>query len=137
MSIQLSREPHRPQFEEGETYDARPIKVEEHNGVETAFGEKDQLWVTFDINDDAEITRRYTKSLNPKSNLSKLISVIDGENFDGINYDAEELVGKPCRVLIKHTKNDETGDVWDNIDTVLRPRFKQPQSLDDLANLEG
>ena len=83
MSIPLSRTPHEPQLEEGDTYDAKIVKVEQKDGVETVFGEKDQIWITFLVVGDVEITRRYTNSLFPKSNLAKLITALDGGNFDG------------------------------------------------------
>ncbi len=86
---------------------------------------------TFDV-EGLEIKQRYNKSMFPKSNYVKLITTLDPDHFDGIGYDADDLIGKPCRVLIKYTTNEETGDVWENIDSVLKPK-KQSTFRDEVA----
>ena len=129
----LSREPHEPQLEEGETYDARITKVEDEDGVDTQWGPKDRYVFTFEV-EGVEIKQRYNKSMFPKSNYVKLISTLDPERFDGKGYDADDLVGKPCRVLVKYTTNDETGDVWENIDSVLKPK-RQGTLRDDATEV--
>ena len=129
ISRYLSREKHEPQLEEGETYEARIVKVEDEDGVDTQWGPKDRYVITFDVN-GLELKQRYNKSMFPKSNYVKLITTLDPEHFDGIGYDADDLVDKPCRVLIKYTTNEETGDVWENIDSVLKPK-KQSTFRDD------
>jgi len=124
MGRYLNREPHEPQLEDGETYDAAISKVEDEDGVETQWGEKDRYVITFDVRDGTrlvELRARYNKSMWPKSNYFKLLTTLDPDNFDGIGYDADDLVDKPCRVLIEHTK-DDIGGVWDNIANVLKPK---------------
>ncbi len=127
MSRYLERKQHEPQLEDGETYEARIINVEDEDGVDTQWGPKDRYVVTFEVVGDdfglvLELKQRYNKSMFPKSNYVKLITTVDPEGFDGIGYDADNLIGKACRVLVKHTTNDETGDVWDNIDSILKPK---------------
>lgn len=133
MSIPLNRELHEPRLEEGE-HTAAIREVEERTGVQTAFGEKDQIVITFDV-EGVALLRRYTKSMFPKSNLYKLISTL-AHDFDGFSFDAEDLVDMPCRVVVEHVRNEETG-VWDNITNVLRPKVRQPSSLDELADMKG
>ncbi len=134
MGRYLSRTSHEPQLEEGETYDAVIVQVEDEDGVDTQWGQKDRYVFTFEV-DGLALKQRYNKSMFPKSNYVKLITTLDPENFDGFGYDADNLVGKPCRVLIKHTTNEETGDVWDNIDVVLKPR-QQTTFRDDNDTIE-
>ncbi|MGZ4852090.1 MAG: hypothetical protein ACXV3D_02735 [Halobacteriota archaeon] len=123
MSRYISRTPHEPELEEGETYPAEIIKVDDEDDVDTQWGKKDRYVFTFDIQ-GVQRKKRYTKSMFPKSNYVKLIATLDPEHFDGTGYDADDLVGKGCRVLIKHTTNEETGDVWDVIDSVLKPKVQ-------------
>ncbi|MGZ4846467.1 MAG: hypothetical protein ACXV2E_00770 [Halobacteriota archaeon] len=133
MPRYMSRTPHEPNLEDGETYDATIVKVEDEDGIDTQWGKKDRYVFTFDVG-GLELKQRYNKSMFPKSNYVRLIATLDPEHFDGIGYDADDLIGKQCRVLIKHTTNEETGDVWDNIDTVLKP--KRHTTFRDICDTE-
>jgi hypothetical protein len=130
----ISRTKREPKLDEGE-HPATVAEVEDENGVETQYGIKDRYVISYAIN-GVVVRKRYTKSLFPKSNLYKLITTLDGDNFDGENYDVDNLVDKPCRVVITHSINEETGDVWERIETVLKPRYKSPSSLEDLAAMD-
>lgn len=134
MSRVISRQKRQPKLDEGE-HPAAVAEVEDEDGVETPYGIKDRYAIDFNVG-GVVVRKRYTKSLFPKSNLYKLIAMIDGDNFDGDSYDVDNLVDKPCRVVITHTTNEETGDVWERIETVLKPRYKGPSSLEDLATME-
>jgi hypothetical protein len=138
ISRYISRTPRESKLDEGE-HPATISKIEDEDDVETQYGIKDRYIITFDVEGDGssiEIRKRYTKSMFPKSNLFKLISILAGDDFDGQGYDVDELVGKRCRVVVTHRTNEETNDVWEQIETVLRPRAKQASSLDELAAMQ-
>lgn len=98
-------------------YDAVIESVVPVDGVETRFGVRDQIVVTFDV-DGTSVRKRYNKSLHPKSALYGLIFELAGDL--GENFDVAELEDKPCRVTIVH-RMTETGDVWENVDRVMKP----------------
>jgi hypothetical protein len=114
--IRTTRKPH---LDEG-LYDATVSAVEAMDGVQTPYGVKDKIVVTFDVK-GCEIKRRYNKSLFPSSNLYEFISELAGEPGDA--FDVAELVGERCRVMISHATTD-AGDVWENVESVKKSKPK-------------
>ena len=116
MSIIIQNETRKAQISEG-MYDAVISDVVEANGIATQFGLKDMIIVTFNV-DDANIRRRYNKSLHPKSSLYGLIKELNG-GAPGSQFDVETLKDTKCRVVVVH-RTTETGDVWANVDRVMK-----------------
>jgi hypothetical protein len=98
-------------------YDATIIAVAAEDGIQTQYGMRDRIIVTFDV-DGVEVKRRYNKSLFPSSALYGLIS----ELVDGVpdEFDVADMVDAQCRVMIVHRATD-AGDVWENIERVMKP----------------
>jgi hypothetical protein len=112
----IRRSVRQPKLDAG-AYDAVIESVVPVDGVETRFGVRDQIVVTFDV-DGTSVKKRYNKSLHPKSALYELIFELGGDV--GKEFDVAELEGKQCRVTIIHRMTD-TGDVWENVDRVMKP----------------
>jgi hypothetical protein len=134
----VERTPHKAQLEEG-VYDAIIQRVEAQKDVQTSYGIKDMIVVTYDI-DGIEIRRRYNKSWNKGSALFKLVSDLRPGEVLTTKYDVAVLEGAKVRVLIGHNKTDDGGE-WDNIMQVTLPQKPAPvmatkaaQSLEELAN---
>lgn len=115
-STLVSRHLRQPKLEEG-AHDAVIEKVVPEDGVQTKFGVRDQLVVTFDV-EGVSVKRRYNKSLHPNSVFYGVVSAFV-EDVPR-EYEAADLVGKPCRVTIVHRKTD-VGDVWENVESVMKP----------------
>lgn len=112
----ITRSPRQPKLEEG-VHDAIIEEVVAENGVQTKYGVRDQIVATFDV-DGVSVKRRYNKSLHSKSALYAVVSELDGDVPR--QYNAADLEGKQCRVMIVHRTTD-AGDVWENIERVMKP----------------
>jgi hypothetical protein len=117
----VEREPHKAQIDEG-VHEANIEAVEAVDAVETAYGIKNVIYVTFNI-EGKLIKRRYNKSWNPSSALFKLVSDLRPGELP-MKFDVADLVGDNCRVLVAHNTTD-SGDTWVNIVQVSKPK---PQS---------
>ena len=120
-STVVKREPRKAQLEEG-VYDAIISQVEAVDAVQTAFGIKNVLYVTFDV-DGVTIKRRYNKSWMPSSAVYGLVSALRPDEAGNAEYDVAELVGEKCRLLIEINKTD-AGDEWENIVKVAKHKPK-------------
>jgi hypothetical protein len=103
--------------------------------VDGTFGPKHQCKIVWEIEakmDDGRpftVSRRYTVSLNEKSNLSKDLRSWRGKAFtpeELKGFDTERLIGVPCQVLIQHAERE--GQVYGNVTTVIKagPTKLQP-----------
>lgn len=73
------------------------------------------------------VSRDYTKSLNEKSNLYKMLVSWRGRDFvDDENVDLSTLLGQPCLINISHRGKD--GKVFADVGTVT-PLMKGQQPL--------
>ena len=115
-STLVSRHLRQPKLEEG-VHDAIIETVVAEDGVQTSYGVRDQIVVTFDV-EGVSVKRRYNKSLHPSSVFYGVVSALVGDVPR--EYEAGNLVGKPCRVTIVHRKTD-VGDVWENVESVMKP----------------
>jgi len=122
----VSREPRKAQLEVG-VYDAKILAVEAKDNVETAYGIKDVLYITYDV-EGVEVRRRYNKSFSPNSSIYKLVDELKPGEVPMI-FDIADLVGTPCRVMIELNTAD-SGDVWENVVKVLKAK-PTPKTLDD------
>jgi hypothetical protein len=112
----ISRSPRQPKLEEG-VHNATIEAVEGEDGVQTPFGIRDQIVITFEV-EGLNVKRRYNKSLHPNSALYGFVSELVGDVPR--EYDVANLEGKPCRVVIVH-RTTEAGDVWENVERVMKP----------------
>ena len=74
------------------------------------------------------IPRKYTFSTNPKSNMRPDVEAIiarklTADEEDG--FDIRGLIGRSCKVLVKHTPKDDGGK-WSNVSQVLAGDNAQP-----------
>ena len=127
-STVVKREPRKAQLEEG-VYDAKISQVEAVDAVQTSFGIKNVLYITFDV-DGVTIKRRYNKSWMPSSALYGLVAALRPDEVGETEYEVAKLVGDKCRLLIEINKTD-AGDEWENIVKVAK--HKPKPSLDDDA----
>jgi hypothetical protein len=126
--------PHEPIFDEG-MHDVIIDTVEDLGEVDTGrFGVKDMVKVTFiDKETKMELPKRYNKSLRPKSALYDLVYKATGA-APTRPFNAKILEGKEVQILTEHSNPSESGDVWDNIVNVLRP--KQPNFKDNFEDAD-
>lgn len=115
-SIIITRSLRQPKLEEG-VHDAVIESVVTEDGVQTKFGIRDQIVVTFDI-EGLSVKRRYTKSLDSRSAFYAVVGELEGDVPH--RYDATDLEGRECRVTIVHRTTD-AGDVWENVERVMKP----------------
>tara|TARA_B100000519_G_C14242572_1_gene438079 strand:+ start:2105 stop:2536 length:432 start_codon:yes stop_codon:yes gene_type:complete len=74
------------------------------------------------------IPRKYTLSTNPKSNMRPDVESILARKLTAEEeqaFDIRNLIGRPCKVLVKHTPKDD-GGFWSNVDSVLPADNAQP-----------
>lgn len=104
------------------TYRAVCVDVVVLGERETRFGFKDQLDIVWALDDEhpaggaARIQRRYTESLNEKSNLSRDLEAWRGKRFtheERKGFDIEKLLGAPCLLSVVH--NDSSGTTYANV----------------------
>ncbi|MGP8010999.1 MAG: hypothetical protein ACLPI9_00750 [Halobacteriota archaeon] len=117
MTLVRKRESRKPQKAEG-TYAATITDVAERKAVATAYGVKDKIVITFEVDGETPIRKPYNDSLHPKSSLYGLIREVTGQEPPE-EYDLEELIGKKCTVAVVH-REDAAGNVWENIDRVKK-----------------
>jgi hypothetical protein len=62
------------------------------------------------------VSKKYTVSIHPKSNLGQDIKAWTGKEFaDKEQFDLEKLKGKNCLLVIQYKKNEQTGKEYTNI----------------------
>ncbi|MCH8549762.1 MAG: hypothetical protein LAT80_12895 [Balneolaceae bacterium] len=94
---------------------------------ETPWGEKQKVMLIFELEavdskgDRFLLQKRYTKSLNEKSNLRKDLERWRGRPFnprilkEGFNL--ENVVGIPAMLYIEHRETEK--GIWANVDSIL------------------
>jgi hypothetical protein len=112
--------------------------VVEMNGVRTAFGVKDLLsirWQIDELNPEFEepgygpqpylVTRRYTRSLDVKSNLRRDLVSWRGRQFTReemkAGFDVERLIGANCQLQIQHVTKPDVDKTYANVINVMPP----------------
>jgi len=124
----VSREPRAAQLDVG-VYDASIIAVEAKDAVETAYGIKDVIYITYDVN-GVEVRRRYNKTFSPNGALYKLVDILKPGEVP-MMFELADLVGTSCRVMIE-LNTTESGDVWENVVKVVKAKPKPVEaSFDD------
>lgn len=95
--------------------------------VETNFGKKDSVRITWELDVDMDdgrpfiISRRYAKSLHEKSSLHKDLKSWRGRAFtpeELAGFDLEKLIGVPCQILVQHEERD--GVPYGNIAAITK-----------------
>lgn len=113
--------------------DAVLVDVVDLGELDTPWGRKSKISLVFELEDtDHEgkhfiVTKRYTKSMNIKSNLRSDLERWRGSKFskdeltEGINMEA--MIGLNATLFISHNESEEHGKTFANIETIL-PRKK-------------
>lgn len=113
--------------------DAVLVDVVDLGELDTPWGAKHKLSLVWELEDTGEegkhfiVTKRYTWSLNEKSNLRKDLERWRGSKFtkeeleNGI--DMETYIGLNATLFISHNESEEHGKTFANIETIL-PRKK-------------
>jgi hypothetical protein len=101
-------------------------KIDDLGPQETQFGTKDRIRVIFTASDQkdkenkpVDVRMTFTKSLHSKSGLVKQLLSPLGISV-GNEFDADDLVGTKCQVVIQHKESD--GKTYANVTAVLRIR---------------
>jgi outer membrane receptor for ferrienterochelin and colicin len=116
--------------------------VVELDGVETQWGVKDMVQIRWQLSETNEdhvdddygpqphmVLRRYTRSLNQRSNLRKDLESWRGKKFTAKElegFDLEKLIGANCQIQVMHSVAD-MGNVWANVQAVLPHRKGEPK----------
>ena len=113
--------------------DALLVDVVDLGELDTPWGPKHKLSLVSELEDtDSEgkhfiVTKRYTWSLNEKSNLRKDLERWRGSKFSGdeleSGVDMEAFIGLNATLFISHNESEEHGKTFANIETIL-PRKK-------------
>ncbi len=89
---------------------------------QTSFGEKDVLYLYFQLDTKMtdgrrhSIRRKFTASLNPKANLNKFLAKWRGKAIaDGESINFKAMIGTGCLLEIEHSEGMD-GKIWANID---------------------
>ena len=89
---------------------------------QTSFGEKDMLYLYFQLESTMAdgrrhtIRRKFTASLNPKANLNKFLAKWRGKPIaDGESINFKGMIGTGCLLEIEHSEGMD-GKIWANID---------------------
>ena len=88
----------------------------------TSFGEKDMLYLVFQLESTMadgrrhSIRRKFTASLNPKANLNKFLAKWRGKPIaDGESINFKGMIGTGCLLEVEHSEGMD-GKIWANID---------------------
>lgn len=77
---------------------------------------------------NALISKRYTLSTHPKSNLRQDIKGWRGKDMteqEAKEFDVESLIGKTCQVIVSHIEAD--GKVFSRLEKILKPSASAPK----------
>lgn len=121
-------------------HDARITSVEDAGVYESQYGAKERIKITFEMldqkdkeNKPIEVQVFASKSIGAKSTLFKLLSQL-GISAKG-QFDAEELVGITCQVVVVHRKNNDGTKTFANIDSIVPKRrggLTKPATTDEI-----
>lgn len=110
-------------------YNAVAVDVVDIGTVDTPWGPKEKVTVMFELDSEDEdgnrfvVGKRYTKSLNEKSNLRQDLSRWRNRNFESSElksgFDLESLIGVSAIVYISHNQTDKR--TYANIQSILPP----------------
>ena len=78
--------------------------------------------------EDMTIRRKYTFSLNPKSNLRPDVEALIGRKLkanEESSFDIRKCIGRACKILVKHTAREEGGN-WANVTSVVSAEDTKP-----------
>lgn len=87
-------------------------------GETDIFTFKKEDGTTEEVEKPLVITREFTLSMGPKSNLRPFVEGMIGTNLadpEAYAFDLESLVGKSCLITIVHKPSKKTGQVYANI----------------------
>ena len=130
----IEEQAHIPEVKPG-LYQARISNIEERWGVDTKFGPKDVLVVSFMLKDKkgeiVELKKRYNRTINERLSFYKLVRDVTTKSPKG-SYDIDELLNERCQILVSNN-DDEIGNTWANIDKVLAYDIEVAVPDDDLS----
>lgn len=115
-------------------YGAAIADIEEAFEVETPWGEKDQLIVSFELDAPGgpfTLRKRYNRSIHEKSGFYKLVASVTGKPPSN-EFDIDNLVGVDCRLVVTHAK-DDNGNTWARIESVLPEEGKMHSEANDVG----
>lgn len=108
------------------------VDVVEMDNVSTAYGIKDLVrivWETDNLMDDGRpflASKRYSKTINIKSNLRKALRAWRGKDYTDEeldNFDIEKVIGASCQLNIVHEVGKD-GNTYANIDAIIKSKEK-------------
>lgn len=126
---------HRAELKPG-MYSATITAVDELFDVETQYGIKNMLVVSFDVRRGVEVItlkKRYNRSVHKTSSFAKLVKETTGVT-PGQSYDTDKLIGVKCQVLVA-VNDDEQGGSWFNVTNVISDT--PPDELEDEVPKQG
>lgn len=111
-------------------YDAICVDVIDLGTVPTAYGDKHQLQILWEVRSDEgmvyHLSKRYAASLHEKAKLAQDLKAwrggveLSAEEMRG--FDLEQLVGKCCQLLVTHFERE--GTAYASVDKILKPKKK-------------
>lgn len=125
MRIEVKRD---EVLEEG-TYEATITGLEEHT---TDFG--DRLMWKIMTTEGVEVVAWTSFSQSPKGNLVKYATAVLGDVSSG--FDTDDLVGKPCRVLVD-VGQDKDGNDKNKVTGIKAPKKGQKPNAEPEASPEA
>jgi len=129
MSLVIKEENKQYPIPDEGIYNAVAVDVVDIGKVETPWGPKEKVTIMFELDAEDEggnrfvVGKRFTKSLNEKSNLYKTLTQWRSRKFKPQElkngFDLESLIGVSAIVYISHNETDKR--TYANIQSVLPP----------------
>ena len=129
MSLVIKEENKQYPIPDEGIYNAVAVDVVDIGTVETPWGPKEKISIMFELDAEGEdgnrfvVGRRFTKSLNKKSNLYKTLTQWRSRKFKPHElkngFDLESLIGVSAIVYISHNETDKR--TYANLESILPP----------------
>jgi hypothetical protein len=129
MSLVIKEKPKEYPIPDEGIYNAVCVDVVDIGTVETPWGPKEKISIMFELDAEDEkgnrfiVGKRYTKSLNEKSNLRQDIETWRNRNFRNADlqdgYDLESLIGVSCIIFISHNETEKR--TYANVKSIMPP----------------
>lgn len=107
--------------------DLGPVE-QEYQGESRMVNKIKVVWETESLMEDGRpftISKNFTASLHPKSNLAKFLGKWRGKPVaDGEEIDLEKLIGACCTLVISHQETQSGGRTYAAIDAISKPSKK-------------
>lgn len=121
-------------------HEANLVEVQEANDIVSQFDHgkrpRPKVFLVFRIQEGEDgavqdVPHLYTRSLHPKARLFQHLQSWLGLDDDVDEFDLEQLVGRRCRILVKHRKSSR-GRIFAKVANIA-PSTREKQNSEDVS----